>query len=128
LLLASPALAQPAADAIPDIDSANPPPGIEAPKELAPHAVSAADYPAVSVRLQETGRTSLRYMILDDGGIGAIEILQSSGSPRLDDASIAMVQSRWRFVPAMRNGAPIRVWQHATIAWQLAPQAPLANR
>jgi protein TonB len=118
------ALAQPSGDAVPEIDPANLPPGIRPPAAITPHTVSAADYPADSIRLQEMGVTTLRYMVLEDGSIGMIEILTPSGFQRLDDASIAMVRSRWRFSPAIRNGQPIRVWQRATIKWQLAP-APL---
>ena len=124
LLLTAPlvptAYAQPT-DSIPDIDPANLPPGIVAPREITPHTFLPADYPDVSLRLQETGTTSLRFVVLEDGSIGMIQVLQPSGFQRLDDASIAMIQSRWRYAPAMRNGQPIRVWQHAKVVWQLEP-------
>jgi TonB family protein len=119
LALAQGAHAQPAAGNVLDIDRENLPPGVEAPKEIAPHVPSKDDYPADSVRLQEQGSTSLRYMVLEDGTVGPVGILSPSGSQRLDDASVIWVQAR-HFFPAMRNGAPVRVWQHARIVWQLA--------
>ena len=106
------------------IDLANLPPGVAAPRPITPHDVSAADYPADSVRLEEVGTAVLRFMVLEDGSIGRIDVLQTSGFKRLDEASIAMVQSRWRYAPATQNGTPIRAWQHATIVWQLSPDPP----
>ena len=120
-LSATAATAQSYVDGILDVDLANLPPGIVAPKAITPHSVSAADYPTESIGLQETGSTALRFVVLEDGSIGTIQVLQTSGYQRLDDASIAMIQSRWRYVPAMNNGQPIRAWQHARIVWQLAP-------
>jgi TonB family protein len=67
---------------------------------ITPHAVSEADYPQDSVKSQEQGATTLRYVILEDGTTGDIPILKSSGFARLDQASIEMVKSKWRFKPA----------------------------
>ena len=96
------------------------PPGVQAPKPVTSHAVFAADYPAESVAAQEMGATTVHYLILEDGSIGETEVLASSGFPRLDDASVAMIHGRWRFSPATSNGQPIRVWQRDRIVWQLA--------
>jgi TonB family protein len=111
--------AQPAIEA----DLGNLPPGVQAPKPITSHAVFTADYPSEWVAAHEVGTTTIHYMILEDGSIGETQILVSSGSQRLDDASIAMIRGRWLFSPATRNGQPIRVWQRAKIVWQLAPDA-----
>jgi len=110
---------QPAIEA----DLGNLPPGVQAPKPITSHAVYAADYPAESVAMHEVGATTVHYMILEDGSIGETQILVSSGSQRLNDASIAMIRGRWLFSPATRNGQPIPVWQRAKVVWQLAPEA-----
>lgn len=125
---ATAASAQSYVDGVLDIDPANVPPGVTAPKQITPHDVSAADYPADSARLEEMGTTFLRFMVLEDGSIGRIDVLQTSGFKRLDEASIAMVQSRWRYAPATRNGMPIRAWQHANVKWQLSPDPPYPTR
>src|ERR1051325_4114300 len=64
------------------------------------HAVTAADYPAESVKLGEQGATRIRYVILEDGSVGDVEVLKSSGYARLDKASVSLVKSKWRFKPA----------------------------
>ena len=85
------------------------------------HAVTAADYPAESVKLGEQGATRIRYVVLKDGTVGNVEILKSSGSARLDQASIALAKSKWRFQPATANGKPIQVALPAEIVFALSP-------
>jgi TonB family protein len=115
-----PTFAQPATDALIEIDLTNLPPGVTPPEAITSHAVSAADYPVESVATQETGVTILRYVVLEDGSIGPTEILSSSGSPRLDDAAAVIVR-RWRFTPATQNGRPIRVLQRANVVFNFGP-------
>jgi TonB family protein len=109
----------PAANNVVDIDQANLPPGVQAPIAITPHTAFREDYPAESVQAHEVGAIRLHYMILENGTVGDIQILESSGFQRLDDASIAMVRNRWTFMPATRNGQPIRAWQRAKLVWQL---------
>ena len=97
-----------------------------APQETPPiattsHTVSAADYPQESMKLGEEGATTIRYVILEDGTVGNVQILKSSGFTRLDQASVAMVKSRWRFQPATTNGKPVRVAMPAEIVFALSP-------
>jgi protein TonB len=90
--------------------------------QTTPRTATADDYPEESVRLHEEGVTRLRYLIGADGTVGAVEILESSGHPRLDAASAAMVIERWRFEPATRNGEAVETWDDARIVWRLAPR------
>jgi len=46
-------------------------------------------------------------------------VISSSGIPRLDDAAARMVQQRWKFRPAMKDGKPIVMWRNARVAFQL---------
>jgi TonB family protein len=91
------------------------------PLPITPHAVSEADYPQDSVKSQEKGATTLRYVILEDGTTGDIQILKSSGFTLLDQASIAMVKSKWRFKPATANGKAVRFAQDVKIEFRLSP-------
>lgn len=70
-------------------------------------------YPAVARRMGEEGKTVLRVFVSADGLPERIELSQSAGSPRLDEAALAAVK-RWRFVPA-RQG------ERAVAAWVLVP-------
>src|SRR5215470_13091378 len=81
----------------------------EPPVAITSHAVTAADYPADSVRIHEQGATRLSYVVLADGSVGRLKILDSSGSMRLDQAAEELIR-KWRFTPAMQNGAPV-TWQ-----------------
>ena len=59
-------------------------------------------YPAASRRLGEEGRVLLRVRVSAQGLPLSVDVRQSSGSPRLDEAARAAVE-RWRFVPAKQG-------------------------
>lgn len=59
-------------------------------------------YPNASRRLGEEGRVVLRVRVSADGLPLSVEIRQSSGHMRLDDAARAAVE-QWRFVPARQG-------------------------
>lgn len=60
-------------------------------------------YPPMSRRLGEQGKVVLRVRVSSQGSPLSVEIKESSGFPRLDEAARNAVE-RWRFVPA-RQGA-----------------------
>lgn len=91
------------------------------PLAITSHAVTAADYPIESIPLQEEGVARVDYIVRPDGAVDELKIAQSSGSPRLDAAAIAIV-SRWRFKPAMQNGRAIPWRQFANVAFVLGPK------
>jgi TonB family protein len=90
----------------------------EPPVAITSHAVAAADYPAESVRLHEQGATRLSYLVLADGTVGQLKVLDSSGSARLDQAAADLVR-KWRFRPATQNGAAVAWQQIVNVAFVL---------
>ena len=60
-------------------------------------------FPAVSRRLGEQGKVTLRVLISAQGLPERVELAKSSGFERLDNAAIDTVK-RWKFVPGKRNG------------------------
>ena len=60
----------------------------------------------------------LRVYISEQGLPEKIEIKQSSGFDRLDEAAIQTVQ-RWKFVPGKRNGVPEAMWHVVPINFVL---------
>ena len=66
-------------------------------------------YPAISRRLGEEGRVVLRVKVSDHGFPLSVDIKQSSGFIRLDDAARSAVE-RWKFVPAKQGGEAIEAW------------------
>ena len=75
-------------------------------------------YPAISRRLNEQGRTTVRVLIGPDGLPQRAEISKSSGFSRLDDAALATVM-RWRYVPGKRGGVAEAMWFNVPINWVL---------
>lgn len=63
-------------------------------------------YPAASRRLGEEGRVLLRIRVSAEGLPLTVEVRQSSGFRRLDDAARAAVE-RWRFVPARQGSEAV---------------------
>ena len=96
-----------------------PPPPPTPARPTTSHAVTERDYPPISIRLQEQGTVQIRYLVTVSGEVGDVEILESSGSDRLDQAAINMVQRRWKFEPATLNGVPVAVWQQAVVIFRL---------
>ena len=75
-------------------------------------------YPQLSRRLGEQGRVMVRVLVDTAGAPESIELKSSSGSPRLDDAALAVVK-RWRFVPARQGPRPVAAWVLVPITFSL---------
>lgn len=78
----------------------------------------APKYPPQSRRMGEEGKVVLRVLINERGRADRIEIQQSSGSPRLDQAAREAVQLA-RFKPYIENGSAIAVFTLVPIAFKL---------
>ncbi len=102
------------------------PPQLTAPVAINSHAVTASDYPAISIRLQEQGTVVIKYLVRQDGSVGDCKVTTPSGQPALDDAACTMVKRRWKFRPATQDGKPVAAFLTADIAFRLGdtPTAP----
>lgn len=56
--------------------------------------------------------------VLGDGSADTVEVAESSGHPRLDDAAREAVRN-WRFAPAQRGEAPVDSWLRVPIVFRL---------
>jgi protein TonB len=75
-------------------------------------------YPTSEIRMGHEGTVLLRLQILPNGRIGAVELAQSSGFPRLDEA--AMREARmWRMKPGTQGGVATAMWTVVPIKFQL---------
>lgn len=63
-------------------------------------------YPAASVRQGEEGRVLCSIHIDTAGWVTRVEVLQSSGHPRLDQAALDAL-AKWRFLPARTDGRAV---------------------
>ncbi|MHB0916420.1 MAG: energy transducer TonB [Thiobacillus sp.] len=100
---AAPSPAQPATPAHPADYLANPKP----------------PYPALSKRLGEEGTVRLNILVTPDGSVAQLELLESSGHPRLDRSAMATVRSQWKFEPARQGGRAVAAWVVVPIQFTL---------
>lgn len=75
-------------------------------------------YPALSRRMGEEGRVTLRVFVNEQGLPAQVQIRTSSGHERLDDAASATVR-HWKFVPARRGETPVGAWVLVPISFSL---------
>jgi protein TonB len=76
-------------------------------------------YPALSRRLNEEGVVRLNILVNADGSVARLEIVRSSGYPRLDESAMKTVQSSWKFEPARQAGKPVSAWVVVPIKFTL---------
>jgi protein TonB len=67
---------------------------------------TAPEYPPDAARRREQGVVSLELRIDEAGRVVSVEIVQSSGSPRLDEAARRQLAT-WHFRPAFKDGKPV---------------------
>lgn len=76
-------------------------------------------YPTFSRRNGEEGKVMLRVRVGSEGAAQEVEIKQSSGFPRLDNAAREAV-AKWRFIPARRGDEAMESWVTVPITFALA--------
>ena len=76
-------------------------------------------YPIEARRRAQQGNVLLRVEVGVDGLVERVEIAQSSGFDLLDESAIETVRTRWRFVPARRDGIAVSSWCEVPIRFEL---------
>ncbi len=77
-------------------------------------------YPESARRAGEEGRVILRVLVGPDGRPSRVEIEQSSGHARLDEAAIRHALRVWRFVPGTRGDVATEMWTKIPVLFRLA--------
>lgn len=75
-------------------------------------------YPPASRRAGEEGTVRLKVLVDENGRPKDVQVAQTSGFSRLDDAAKQAVR-RWRFQAAMDNGRAITVWTQVAVTFKL---------
>lgn len=75
-------------------------------------------YPPLARRMREEGRVLLRVRVSAEGLPQAVQVNESSGSARLDNAAREGVE-RWRFVPARQDDKAVEAWVIVPIVFKL---------
>ncbi len=114
----------PAAPVAP-VPIAAPPQAQPAPAPVVPPDFSARQldnpapaYPYLSRRAREEGVAVLRVLVSRDGRALRLQIEESSGHQRLDEAAMETVRG-WRFVPASQAGEPREAWVLVPVTFDL---------
>lgn len=102
----------------PSPSPAAPPPIQEAQYQSASLRNPAPSYPPLSQRFGEEGKVLLRVLVSPAGEALAVELLTSSGYPRLDAAARKMV-AKWRFIPAKQGQETLQAWLRVPVVFQL---------
>ncbi len=74
-------------------------------------------YPETARRAGLQGTVVVRAVIAPDGSVENVSVV-SSTSPLFDAAARDAV-ARWRYRPAVRGGAPVRVWLTVTVTFKV---------
>ena len=80
------------------------------------------EYPLIARRMGMEGVVLLSVLVRRDGDVGDIDVQQSSGFPALDDAALRTVRSRWRFVPARKDGEAVDARVTVPIRFRLSDE------
>lgn len=76
------------------------------------------EYPKSSLRNEETGTSTITFLIGADGSVKDSKITKSSGFRDLDKAAQGAL-GKCRFKPATENGQPVETWQPVAYDWRL---------
>lgn len=78
-------------------------------------------YPASEIRAEHAGTVLLSVQVLENGRVGEVRLLQSSGFAKLDESAMREAR-KWRFVPGTRDGVPVVRWRQVPITFELQEQ------
>jgi protein TonB len=77
------------------------------------------EYPPASRRAREQGSVLLKVLVGVDGRPLEVQLVQSSGYSRLDQAALTGVKEHYRFTPASLDGRPVQSWFTFKFTWKL---------
>jgi protein TonB len=89
------------------------------PPRMTGGSVSDADYPASAIRSGAQGTTRVRLQISEAGLVTGCSVIGSSGNSALDSTTCSLMQRRFRFEPAVRNGRPAASEIERSQVWRL---------
>jgi periplasmic protein TonB len=79
-------------------------------------------YPPSAIRAEHEGTVLLSLEVLENGRVGEIRLLQSSGYAKLDESAVREAR-KWRFVPGTRDGRPVTLWKQVPVTFELQDQS-----
>lgn len=77
-----------------------------------------APYPPKMLRQGKTGTVVVQLVVEKDGSVSSVDIVGGSGQTEFEQA-VMRVAYQWTFVPATRNGRPVRAYATRTYRFAL---------
>ena len=77
-----------------------------------------APYPPKMLHQGKTGTVVVQLVVEKDGSVSSVDIIGGSGQPEFERA-VMQVAYQWTFVPATRNGRPVRAYATRTYRFAL---------
>jgi protein TonB len=87
-------------------------------------SISDADYPASAIRAGAQGTTRVSISVGTTGVVTGCSVTGLSGSSALDSTTCTLIQRRFRFQPATRDGEPTPTTISRSITWRLPEDEP----
>jgi protein TonB len=76
------------------------------------------EYPRLALRKRYQGRVLLEVLVMRDGRVSELRILESSGHHILDKAALRSIRN-WLFEPARRGEEPIDMWVRVPVRFKI---------
>jgi protein TonB len=77
------------------------------------------DYPSRSLRNEEEGKVYVTITVGVDGRARDVEVTSSSATPGLEEATIAIIKRRSRFMPALNKCKPVEGEFETSLNWKI---------
>lgn len=75
-------------------------------------------YPPGMIREEREGVVTVRILVAADGRVKALEAVRAD-APAFLEATRRQALSKWRFLPATRDGEPVESWREMTVRFEL---------
>jgi protein TonB len=82
-------------------------------------SISDADYPSSALRAEASGTTRVSINVGANGRVTGCSVTGSSGNSALDSTACSLIQRRFRYAPATRNGQPVESTVSRSVNWVL---------
>ena len=90
---------------------------------LLAYVASQTKYPEQAIRDSVQGVVLLRFVVLENGSIGKVQIIKSL-ELHCDAEAKRVVKTLPRFIPGRQGGKAVRVWYTLPIRFQLPKTTP----
>lgn len=97
------------------------PDGDLSPPYLIPESRVSPEYPPSALAARYDGTVVMSVKVLQDGAVDTVDVLDSTRPNLGFEKSAERAVKKWRFEPAVKNGAPVDAYAVVQLAFRAAP-------